>query len=85
MSFSPDIINYAIIRKRLDATKTEDITDRMQNVFIYIREKMNKAQLAMIEQVNHYKKNMTFKKSDLVFLNTKNIIIDKPFKKNDEE
>ena len=53
----------------------------MQDVLIYIREKINKTQLAIIEQINRYKKNMTFKKDDLVFLNTKNIIIDKPFKK----
>ena len=53
----------------------------MQDVFIYIREKMNKAQLVMIEQVNRYKKDMTFKKGDLVFFNIKNIIIDKSFKK----
>ena len=35
----------------------------------------------MIEQVNRYKKNITFKKNDLIFLNIKNIIIDKLFKK----
>ena len=35
----------------------------------------------MIEQVNRYKKDITFKKGDLVFFNTKNIIIDKSFKK----
>ena len=35
----------------------------------------------MIEQINRYKKDMTFKKNDLVFLNIKNIIIDKSFKK----
>ena len=35
----------------------------------------------MIEQINRYKKDVTFKKGDLVFLNIKNIIIDKPFKK----
>ena len=81
MSFSPDIIDYAITRKRLDVIKTKDIIDRMQDVFIYIREKINKAQLIMIEQINRYKKDVTFKKGDLVFLNIKNIIIDKPFKK----
>ena len=53
----------------------------MQDVFIYIREKMNKTQLTMIEQVNRYKKEITFKKNDLVFFNIKNIIIDKSFKK----
>ena len=35
----------------------------------------------MIEQINRYKKNITFKKDDFVFLNIKNIIIDKLFKK----
>ena len=49
MSFSFDIIDYVIIRKRLDAAKAEDIINRIQDVFIYIREKMNKAQLVMIE------------------------------------
>ena len=42
---------------------------------------MNKAQLIIIEQVNRHKKDVTFKKDDLVFLNIKNIIIDKLFKK----
>ena len=49
MSFSSDIIDYVIIRKRLDVVKAENIIDRMQDVFIYIREKINKAQLIMIE------------------------------------
>ena len=35
----------------------------------------------MIEQINRYKKDMTFKKNDLVFFNIKNIIIDKSSKK----
>ena len=43
MSFSSDIIDYVITQKRLDVIKTKDIIDRMQDVFIYIREKMNKA------------------------------------------
>ena len=31
--------------------------------------------------MNYYKKNITFKKNDLVFLNNKNIIINKLYKK----
>ena len=53
----------------------------MQNVFGYIREKLNKAQLIMIEQMNRYKKDITFRENDLVFLNIKNIVIDKSYKK----
>ena len=49
MSFNSDIINYVIIRKRFDVIKAKDIIDRMQDVFVYIREKINKAQLAIIE------------------------------------
>ena len=56
MSFSSDIIDYVIIRKRFDVIKTENIIDRMQDVFVYIREKINKIQLIMIEQINRYKK-----------------------------
>ena len=35
----------------------------------------------MIEQINRYKKDITFKKGDLVFLSIKNIVIDKSYKK----
>ena len=49
MSFIFDIIDYVIIRKRLNVIKTKNIIDRMQDVFIYIREKLNKVQLAMVE------------------------------------
>ena len=53
----------------------------MQDVFVYIREKLNKTQLIMVEQLNRYKKDITFKKNDFVYFNIKNIIIDKLFKK----
>ena len=49
ISFGFDIIDYVIIRKRLDVIKTQNIIDRMQDVFCYIREKLNKTQLIMIE------------------------------------
>ena len=35
----------------------------------------------MIEQINRYKKDVTFKEDDLVFFNNKNIVINKSFKK----
>ena len=43
MSFNFDIIDYVITRKRLDAIKTKDIIDHMQDVLVYIRENLNKA------------------------------------------
>ena len=35
----------------------------------------------MIEQINRYKKDITFKKDNFVFLNIKNIVINKLYKK----
>ena len=55
ISFNSDIIDYIITRKRLDAIKTKNIIDHMQDVLVYIRENLNKTQLDIIEQVNHYK------------------------------
>ena len=81
ISFESNIIDYVITRKRLDVIKTQNIINRMQDVLDYIREKLNKTQLIMIEQINRYKKNVTFKKDDLVFLNIKNIVINKSYKK----
>ena len=49
ISFNFNIIDYVITRKRLNVIKTKDIINRMQDVFIYIRERMNKAQLIIIE------------------------------------
>ena len=49
MSFNFDIIDYVITRKRLDVIKTQNIIDRMQDVLDYIREKLKKSQLIIIE------------------------------------
>ena len=38
----------------------------MQNVFIYIRDNLNKAQFAIIKQINYYKKEITFKKNVMI-------------------
>ena len=85
MSFSPDTTDYATTRKRLDAAKAEDITDHMQDVLAYIRENLDRAQLVMVEQVNRHRQDVTFKEGDLVFLSSKNIIIDRPCKKLDDK
>ena len=86
ISFNFNIIDYVIIRKRFDIAKIKDIIDNILDVLVYIREKLNKTQLIIIEQINRYKKNITFKEDDFVFLNNKNIVINKLLKKlNDKK
>ena len=81
ISFSKDFTTYAITRKRLDAVKIENIADNMQKILKYIRDNINRAQRVMIAQVNQHRLNVKFKKEDLIFLNSKNIISTRPFKK----
>ena len=52
ISFSKNFTIYAITRKRLDVVKVENIADNMQKILKYIRDNMNRAQKAMIAQVN---------------------------------
>ena len=85
ISFSKDFTIYAITRKRLDAVKVENIADNMQKILEYIRDNMNRAQRVMIAQVNQHRLNVKFKKEDLIFLNSKNIISIRPFKKLDDK
>ena len=85
MSFSKDFTTYAITRKRLDVVKVENIADNMQKVLKYIRDNMNRAQKVMIAQINQHRLNVKFKKEDLIFLNSKNIISTRPFKKLDDK
>ena len=49
INFNFNIINYVIIRKRFNVIKVKDIINYILNVFIYIRDNLNKIQLATIE------------------------------------
>ena len=43
INFNFNIIDYVITRKRLNAAKVENIIDHIQNIFICIRDNLNKA------------------------------------------
>ena len=85
ISFSKNFTIYAITRKRLDVVKVENIADNMQKILKYIRDNMNRAQRVMIAQINQHRLNVKFKKEDLIFLNNKNIISIRSFKKLDDK
>ncbi len=68
MSFSPDITDYETTRKRLDAEKADDITEQMQKILLYIRERMDDAQKSMTKQANKHREDVEFKEGNMVFL-----------------
>ena len=42
ISFSPNIINYVITRKRLNAIKIRDINNHIYDILVFIRDKLHK-------------------------------------------
>lgn len=85
MSFCPDTTTYETTKKRLDATRAEDITDRMQNVLDYIRHNMNDAQEVMTRRTNMRRQYVKFNEGDMVFLSSKNIVTIRPSRKLDSK
>lgn len=85
MSFCPDTTDYDSTRKRLDAARAEDITDRMQKILQYIRHNMKDAQEVMTKRVNTGRQDVKFKEGDMVFLSSKNIITSRPSRKLDNK
>ena len=81
MSFELNFTLYASTRKRLQATKAEDITETMRNILKYVTDKFKIAKKAMIEQVNKHRKNVFYQMSDRMFLSSKNIKTAKFFSK----
>ena len=85
MSFSPDTTDYDSTRKRLDAARAEDISERMQNVLAFIRQNTAIAQVSMANQTNRHRKDVTFEVGDQVFLSNKNYKTDRPCQKLDSK
>ena len=78
MSFSFNNIEYVIARKII---KIENISDIMQRILKYMQQNFYKIHKIMFKQINKYRKKINYESSDKVFLFSRNIIIDRFFKK----
>ena len=47
--------------------------NKIQNILDFVKQNLNIIQIYIINQINRYRKNVTFKVSDIIFLNNKNI------------
>ena len=81
MSFGSDITDYTSTRQRLDAARTENITNKMQNILNFVRQNLDVAQIRITEQTNNHRKNIIFKVGDMIFLSNKNFNIERPSRK----
>ena len=82
-----DIVDFStiIIRKRVLKRKTVDIFDEMKNIKKFIIKNIQKVQKQQIKYANRHKKNVKYEIKNLMWVSTKNIVINRLFKKFDHK
>ncbi len=85
MSFEPDTIEYESSRERLQAAKAENISEHMNKILTFARESLAKTREQMVQQANKHRKEVDYEAGSKVFLNERNIVIARPFKKLDDK
>jgi len=85
MSFEPDVIEYESSRERLQAAKAENISEHMNKTLKFARESLAKTREQMMKQVNKHRKEVDYGVGSKMFLNERNIVTARPFKKLDDK
>jgi len=85
MSFEPDVIEYESSRERLQAAKAENISEHMNKTLKFARESLAKTREQMMKQVNKHRKEVDYEVGSKMFLNERNIVTARPFKKLDDK
>jgi len=85
MSFDSDIIEYESIRERLQIVRIKDIFNHMNKMLIFAREALIKTWKWMMKQANKHRKKINYKIKSKMFLNERNIVTARLFKKLDDK
>ncbi len=81
MSFNSDIIKYESTCERLQIAWVENIFNHMNKTLIFAREALIKTWEQMMNQTNKHRKKINYKIKSKMFLNERNIITARSFKK----
>ncbi len=81
MSFDSDIIKYESIRERLQIDRVKNISEQMNKTLIFACEALIKTREQMMNQANKHRKKINYKIESRMFLNERNIITARFFKK----
>ncbi len=81
MSFELNVIEYESFRECLQMTKVKNIFEHMNKTLKFACESLVKTQKQMMKQVNKHRKKVDYKIKSKMFLNERNIITARSFKK----
>jgi len=85
MSFELDVIEYESSHERLQAAKAENISENMNKTLKFACESLAKTREQMMKQVNKHRKEVDYKIESKMFLNERNIVTARSFKKLDDK
>jgi len=85
MSFDSDIIEYKSTRERLQINQVKNIFEQMNKTLIFAREALIKTRKQMMNQANKHRKKINYEIESKMFLNERNIITARLFKKLDDK
>jgi len=75
MSFDSNSIEYEITQARIEAGKAENIFKHMKWSLTLIKQVLARVRVTMKKQINKHWKKMIYKVNDMMFLNSRNIMI----------
>ncbi len=81
MSFNSDIIEYESTCERLQIDWVKNISEQMNKILIFACEALIKTWKQMMNQTNKHRKKVNYKIESKMFLNERNIITARLFKK----
>ncbi len=81
MSFELDVIEYESSHERLQMIKVENISEHMNKTLKFACESLVKTRKQMMKQVNKHRKEVDYEIESKMFLNERNIVTARSFKK----
>ncbi len=85
MSFDLNSIKYEITQARIEADKANNIFKHMKWSLALIKQVLTRVRITMKKQIDKYWKKMIYKIDDMMFLNSRNIMISWSSKKLDDK
>ncbi len=85
MSFDLNSTEYEITRARIEASKVKNIFEHMKWSLALIKQALTRVRVTMKKQIDKHRKEMIYKINDMMFLNSRNIMILRSSKKLDDK
>ena len=85
MSFNSNSTEYEITQARIEADKAENIFEHMKWSLALIKQALARVRVTMKKQTDKHRKKMIYKIDDMMFLDSRNIMIARSSKKLDDK